>query len=275
MTFVDTHAHLEAVDDLDGVLNRAKNIGVGVIVTIGTSLETSKKAVKIAKEFSTDNLKIYAICGIHPKDGKSDIEKFGLYRCIKTLKQIAKSSKKVVGIGEVGLDHYLKQETGNKKQETSSREKKVQKKLFEAQIKLAGELKLPMVIHCRNGWEEIFSLLTTNYRLRTKIRGVFHSWTGDWDAVKAALDLGFYISFSGIVTFKNAFVIQDVARRIPLERVLVETDSPFLSPEPFRGKPNEPKNVKIVGKLIADLRGLPFDKISEVTTRNAQELFGI
>ena len=240
MTFVDTHAHLEAVDDLDGVLERAKNVGVGKIVTIGTSMETSKKAVKIADPPShkvTDASKlwrrsasegqgntpvIYATVGIHPKDGKGDIEKFGLFQCINTLKQIVRSSKKVVGVGEAGLDYHLTSDpstspsatssgpsgSGQAKQLTTDKEKDFQRELFREQIKLAAQLKLPLVIHCRNAWEEIFDLLSKhnhysssgfgdsrrsqevsaknislNGKFSTnsnnKLWGVFHSWTGD------------------------------------------------------------------------------------------------
>src|SRR3989344_4060294 len=161
---VDSHAHLEAVEDLDGVLERAKNVGVGKIVTIGTSVETSKKAVKIAEEFSTDDLKIFATCGIHPKDGKSEVEKLGLTQCIDTFKKVVKSSDKVVGIGECGLDYYPA---------TAEPEKSLQRTLFESQIQLAIDLKLPLVIHCRDAWDEIFGLLTTDYGLQTKSTGVF------------------------------------------------------------------------------------------------------
>jgi len=225
MTFVDTHAHLEAVDDLNGVLNRAKNIGVGKIVTIGTSIETSKREVKIAEEFSNKDLKIYATCGIHPKDGKGKVEKLGLYRCIDTLKQIVISSKKVVGVGEAGLDYYPV---------TTDSEKNFQRDLFETQIKLAVELNLPLVIHCRNAWNEIFGSISKFKVQSSKLTGVFHSWTGDWQTAKRALDLGFYISFSGIVTFKqslrssaspaglkNAPKIQDVAKKCLLRRCLL------------------------------------------------------
>jgi len=193
----DTHAHLEAVDDLEDSLKRAKEAGVGKIITIGTSVESSRKAIGIAEKFSDDDLQIYASVGIHPRDGKDEIERLQLHYndILKLLKSLALSSKKVMGIGECGLDYYS---------DTTDEDKNFQRELFGAQIKLASDLNLPLVIHCRNGWEEILSLLTTDYRLRTKLTGVFHSWTDDWQAAKKAIDLGFFISFSGIVTFKNA-----------------------------------------------------------------------
>ena len=146
--------------------------------------------------------------------------------------------------------------------------------MFGAQIRLAAELNLPLVIHCRNAWREIFDILTIVNR-RSTIVGVFHSWTGDWEAAKKALDLGFYISFSGIVTFKNAPDIQEVARKIPFDRMLVETDSPFLAPDPIRGSKNEPKNVKIVAQFIADLRNQTVNEVSSKTSANARKLFNL
>lgn len=260
----DTHAHLETVNDLEILLDRAKETEVGKIITIGTSLESSKKAIEIAEKFSGDDLQIYATSGLHPKDAKGELEKQSLNQCIDTLKQIAKSSDKVVGVGEAGLDYYP---------DTNDEDKNFQRKLFEAQINLATELSLPLIIHCRNAWEEILSLLSTDYRLRTKLTGVFHSFTGDWQAAQKALDLGFYISFSGIVTFKNAADLKEVAKKMPLERMLLETDSPFLSPEPFRGKQNEPKNVKIIAEFLAHLRSQPINKIIGASAENAKTLF--
>ena len=283
---IDTHAHLEIIDDLENSLKRAKDAGVGKIITIGTSLESSKKVIEIAQKFSRDDLQIYATCGLHPKDAKGKLEKFGLLQCINTLKQIAESSDKVVGVGEAGLDYRLTADpsthsvnsvqasSGQAKPVTTDEEKEFQRKLFTEQIKLAGELNLPLIIHCRNGWEEILSLLTTDYGLPTP-PGVFHSFTGNWHAAQKALELGFYISFSGIVTFENATKIQEAAKKMPLERMFIETDSPFLSPEPLRGKQNEPKNVRIIAEFLAHLRSQPIDKIIGVSADNAKRLFGI
>ena len=282
---VDSHAHLELIDDVKNSLIRAKNENVGQVITIGTSLGSSKKAIEIAHRYTSRDLQVYATCGLHPRDGKEEVEKFGLIHCFNTLMQIAQSSKLVVGIGEAGLDYRL---TADNEQLTTDEEKVFQRELFLEHIKLAKKLKLPLVIHCRNGWNEIFDLLSTVNRQQITNRGVFHSFTGNWTAAKKALDLGFYISFSGIVTFNNAKKIQDVAKKTPLERIIIETDSPFLSPEPIRSmrgstslklrglnKINEPQNVKIVAKFIADLRRLPFKKIAEVTFNNSQKLFGL
>ncbi|MCR4324656.1 MAG: TatD family hydrolase [Candidatus Curtissbacteria bacterium] len=313
------------VSDLDGWLSRAKEAGVGKIICVGTSIDASKKCIEIAEKHSDEDLEIFASCGIHPEDGKDDIKKYGhssvilrseatpesdsgqalrlrsgpikgreftesarmtdsLAGCMAELKKVAQSSKKVVAIGECGLDYRL---TTDNEQLTTDEEKEFQRKLFKDQIKLAADLNLPLIIHCRNGWDEIFDLLTINDRQspavlanaaglqQSTLKGVFHSWTGDWTAAEKALGLGFYISFSGILTFRNAPLIQEVARKVPLERAVVETDSPFLSPEPLRGKKNEPKNVRITIEFLAELRNTSLEEIADVTARNAEKLFGL
>lgn len=268
---IDTHAHLELFEDIDKVLENAKAAGVFKIVTIGTSLATSKAAIKIAEKYSHEGMEIFATCGIHPNDGAEEVENLGLSKVMRQLKEIAKSSGKVVGIGECGLDYFtVKSEKGKV---TSDMEKEFQRELFSAQIKLAIDLDLPLVVHCRNGWEEIFRPLSIDYRLSTKLRGVFHSFTGGTDEVKKAIDLGFNISFSGIVTFKNARNIAEAAGKVPMDRILVETDSPFLAPEPARGSQNEPKNVTIIGQFLAKHLNLPVGKIEKLTTSNAASLF--
>ncbi len=270
---VDCHAHLELFEDLEDVLVGAKAAGVSKIITIGTSLETSKKAIQIAENFSDSGLEIYATCGIHPNDGAEEVENLGIDVVMKKLQKVATSSKRVVGLGECGLDFFL--ETSGQRPETSEDEKKFQRKLFDEQIELAKDLNLPLVVHCRNAWDEVFRLLTIDDRRSTKLQGVFHSWTGNLDAMKKAVDLGFYISFSGIVTFSNASDIAEVARKAPSERILIETDSPFLSPEPIRGMKNEPKNVKITADFISSLRGSSLSETADMTMRSACEVFGI
>lgn len=266
---VDTHAHLELFEDLDDVLGRAKEVGVTKIITIGTTLETSRKAIQIAEKFSVSELEIYATCGIHPNDGAEEVENLGLGDVMKELQKIATSSKKVVGLGECGLDYFL--DSSGQRPVTSDKEKDFQRKLFNKQIKLAIDLDLPLVVHSRNAWDEIFDYMKQGRPLR----GVFHSWTGNLDAMKKAIDLGFYISFSGIVTFANAADIKEFAKKAPIEKILVETDSPFLSPEPIRGMKNEPKNVRITADFISSLRGSSLLEISDATTRSACEVFGI
>ena len=269
MDFVDCHAHLETIDDLKIVLLRAKEAGVSKVITCGSSIEWSRKCVELAEEDS-NLVSMFACCGIHPQDGKEEVEKLGV-KYIDQLKILAQSSSKVVAIGECGLDYYL---PGEKRHEEVDKDKDSQKGLFFNQIKLADELKKPLVIHCRNAWDELLLILEKNKSSLNK-SGMFHSWTGSLADAKRAIDLGFYISFSGIVTFKNAGEIVDVIKWIPQERMLLETDTPFLTPVPFRGKQNEPKNVRITAQFLADIRGESLDKIAETTTRNAEELFGI
>ena len=258
------------VDDLVGVIKRAKVAGVKKIVCVGTSVDASKKCIEIGEKSSDEDLEIYATCGVHPEDGKGDIEKLG-EKYIEELEKIAKSSEKVVGIGECGLDFHL---PGGQRKVTTDEDKEFQRGLFVKHIELARRFDLPLIVHCRNGWSEVFDLISVNDK-QSKLKGVFHSWTGDWDAAQKAIDIGFYISFSGILTFKNAPIIQEVAKKVPLDRVVLETDSPFLAPEPVRGEKNEPKNVKICAEFLAGLRNSSLDKISEVTSRNAQGLFGV
>ena len=254
---VDTHAHLDFSDDVDGWIARAKEKGVSKIICVGTSVEASRQCVEIAQKHSSNDLQIYASVGIHAQDGREDIQKYG--NPIGELEKIAKSSKKVIAVGECGFDF---------RDGTSDEEKKFQKEIFEAQIGLAAQLKVPLLVHCRNAFAETFELLG-------KSSGVFHSWTGDWEAAKRAIDLGFYISFSGIVTFKNAPNVQEAAKKMPIERMLLETDSPFLAPEPVRGSKNEPKNVRIVAEFVASLRNLSPEHIAQETSENAERLFGI
>ena len=271
MQLFDTHAHLDFVDDLERVIERAKTTGVKKIVCIGTSIDASRKCIEIAEKFSDNSLAIFATCGIHPEDGRGDIKEYE-DKYLEELEKVAKSSDKVVGIGECGLDYHL---SGGQREVTSNEDRNFQRGLFEKQIELAASLKLPLVVHCRNGWDEIFNLISKFQTQSPNLSGVFHSWTGDWEAAKKAISMGFYVSFSGILTFKNAAIIQEAAKKVPIEKIVVETDSPFLAPEPLRGKKNEPKNVRICAEFLAGIRNSSLDKISEVTSKNAQELFGV
>lgn len=275
---VDSHAHLEVLENLQGVLRHAKAAGVDRIITIGTSLASSRQAIEIAEKFSTDELRIYATCGIHPFDGASDVERLGADNAVVELSKIASKSKKVVGIGECGLDYYLDtsdpRSEASKIQATSEKDKEYQRELFGEQVKLADHLNLPLVVHCRNGWDEIFDYLTRGpWKLRSG--GVFHSFTGSEHDVGMTISLGFYVSYSGIVTFKNAQEIRLAALDTPSDKILVETDSPYLSPEPFRGQKNEPANVKITSTFLAELKNLNANDFAYQTSKNAKKLFNL
>jgi TatD DNase family protein len=247
---IDTHAHLEMLDGIHNVIERARDTGLERIVAISSDLISSKKSLEIASDFPM----VFAAVGIHPHEASSfseeillEIEGLGI-------------EEKVVAIGETGLDyHYMH----------SSRD--IQINSFRKHIELAKKLNLPLVIHVREAHDEVLKILKEEDAWETM--GVIHCFTGDYETAKRYIDEGFYISFSGIVTFKNAEEIREAARKIPIERMLIETDSPYLAPIPFRGKRNEPSYVKYVAEKISELRGVSLDKIEEETTTNAKNLF--
>lgn len=252
---VDTHAHLDMKplsSDVDAVIRRASDDGVRQIITIGIDRLSSKRAVEIASEHPN----VYASVGIHPHDAaKSDID------VIEFLQELASShSDKVVAWGEVGLD-YAK--------EYSPRH--IQKDIFARQISAASALSLPLIIHAREANNDALDILASE--LEPGAKGVFHCFSGDIDVARRVLDMGFYISVTGVVTFKNAQGLRDVVAFCPSDRLLVETDAPFLSPVPFRGKPNEPARVSLVVKAVADIKEVSTREAACFTTQNAQDLF--
>jgi TatD DNase family protein len=248
--FIDTHAHLEMLEGVPQVIERAEEAGVEKVVAVSSDLESSKKTVQIAEDFPM----VFAAVGIHPHEASSFTGE-----AFEEIENLAKK-RKVVAIGETGLDyHYM----------YSPRE--VQIYSFRNHIGLAKKLSLPLVIHVREAHEDVLKVLgEENTR---DIRAVIHCFTGDYETARKYTEMGFYISFSGIVTFKNAEDIREAARRIQIEKMLVETDSPYLAPVPFRGKKNEPAYVKYVAEKIAELRGTSLEEIAEETTKNAKSLF--
>lgn len=276
MSLVDTHAHLEAVENLEEVLKHAKAAEVGAIITIGTSVGSSREAIDIAEKYSSDDLRIFATVGLHPFDSRGEIEEKGLEVCVSELADVATTSKRIVAIGEAGLDYYQVGDPStdlraSKRPVTSDDDKEYQKKLLKSQIKIANDLDLPLVVHCRNAWDEIFDELS---KAELK-RAVFHSFTGKVADAQAAAALGYFVSFSGIVTFKNASDIQDAAKAMPSDKILVETDSPFLTPDPFRGQKNEPANVKITASFLSNLLKIGESDFIAQTTQNAQKAFNL
>ncbi len=249
--FIDTHAHLQwddYKDDFEKVLENAKKAGVELLLNVGTTVKTSQEAVQIAERY--DN--IFATIGIHPHDSKEADA-----ASISALKEFAKHPK-VMAIGEIGLDFFY---------EHSPKEKQIE--VFEKQLAIAKELNLPVSIHCRDAFSASFVSLK---KLKIK-KGVFHCFTGTKEEAKEAMDLDCYVSISGIVTFKKSTALQDVVKMIPLEYLLIETDCPFLAPEPYRGKRNEPAYVVETAKKIASLKNLSLEKVAEITSRNAKALF--
>lgn len=266
----DTHCHLygkEYDEDREAVVERACAAGVNRMVQVGTSVEESRQAVALAESHEA----MVATVGIHPHEWEkwSELE-------IKELRKLAQQSKKVRAIGECGLDfgRIANNESGITGELLKAKSK--QQELFEAQIALAGELKLPLVIHCRDAHQEKAHILKQAIRhtLSANPPGVMHCFTGTWAEAKQYIDLGFFISFSGIVTFKkNVEAIQEAAKKVPLESMLIETDAPYLAPEPHRGKRNEPAYLPATAEKIAELRGIDVSEVARVTSENAQRLF--
>ncbi|MFH1411272.1 MAG: TatD family hydrolase [Candidatus Omnitrophota bacterium] len=253
MQLVDTHCHLDLGDysnDLDEVLTRAKAAGVVRMIVPGISLESSKKAVALSETYG----EVFAACGIHPHEadriGGGDLAE---------LRELAMNSEKTVAIGEIGLDHYKK---------FSGEEN--QRKMLEELLQIASELDLPVIMHNREAGNALFDMLKhTGYHLK----GVMHCFSGDIDMMQKTLDHGMYISFTGSITFKNAGAARDLARLVRPERLLLETDSPYMTPMPFRGKRNEPAYVKYLLDIYAEVYGLTVEDIARITTHNADELF--
>lgn len=253
-TIWDTHAHLDDKrfeSDLTEVLCRARKVGVGRILNVGHSEESSRRSVEMAESFDF----IYASVGIHPHDAKD---------CTPTtwdnLKEWAEYTK-VVAWGEIGLDYY---------RDLSPRD--VQKKIFIEQIELANACGLPVIIHNRDAHGDVVSIIKEH---PPTYGGVFHSYSGSWEMAKSLLTQGFYLSFSGPLTYRNARQTVEVATHVPEDRFLIETDSPYLPPEPFRGQRNEPMHVQKVLEKLAQLKNLPYEKVAELSIANAECLFRI
>lgn len=254
---IDSHAHIQAKEyagEIEAIIGRAREVGVGQIIVVGGAGEMSSNAAAVALAESYANL--YATVGMHPHDAKQVHE--------EELRQLRKLSAhpKVVAVGETGLDYYYNH---------SPRE--VQRQVFAQFISLADETELPLVVHERDAAHEAAELLRGE--AKGKVPGVIHCFTGDYIAARNYLDLGFYLSFTGIITFKNAEPLREVVKKVPLDRMLVETDSPYLTPVPHRGKRNEPAYVRLVAETVAQIKGISLDEVAYTTTRNVRELFRI
>ncbi|MFN4151370.1 MAG: TatD family hydrolase [Candidatus Sericytochromatia bacterium] len=252
----DSHAHINLhfyKDDIDSVLKRMLDDGINKVVIPGIDIETVRSAIELAEKHPNF---IYTAVGYHPQDAIKWED--SLYQ---ELTELSKNST-VVAVGEVGLDYYW---------DTTPRD--VQHDVLKKQINLAKELDLPLIIHTRESQDDTLEILK-KYNAES-VGGVFHCFSGDVEFAKRCIDLGFYISFAGNITFKNAQNLRDVAKEIPLEHILIETDSPYLTPVPNRGKRNEPYNVKYVAQQVATLKDLDFDVVADITYKNAIKLFNI
>lgn len=258
---IDVHAHLvdeQFEKDLPKVVARAVEDGVAII-SAGCCFSTSKTCVELSEKFES----VFATVGIHPQD----VDKFEEGDLAK-IEKLAKG-KKVVAIGEIGLDyHYF---DGLTKEEVSSNKQR-QKELFVSQIEIANRLDLPVVVHCRDAMGDTIEILKNN---PLKKESLLHCYGGSVESARILMRLGFSFSFGGVSTFKNARNVQAVIKELPIEKIMLETDCPYLSPEPFRGRRNEPRNVVYVADLIAKIKGLSIEEVASKTTENAKRMFGI
>ncbi len=253
---IDTHAHLEFPSfnsDIDDVIKRSFDKGLSHIVNVGGNAERNKNCIAIAAK----NKNIYAAVGIHPED--CDIDPFA--HAMAELKK-SSSAPKVVAIGETGLDKH-----------NARADIEIQKDFFEAQIDLAREMKLPLIIHIRDAYAEALEII--KQRIEPKQKFVVHCFSGTKEFADEILKIGGMISFTGIVTFPNAKEIAEVAKSVPLEKIMVETDAPFLAPQEVRGKRCEPWHVIYTAKFIAKLRGIQLSELEKITDETARKFFGI
>lgn len=255
----DTHAHYDDSrfdGDRDELLRSLPGEGVGLVLNPGCDLASSRKAVAYADTYPH----VYAAAGIHPEniEGVPDEQVEEELREIEALA----AHPKVRAVGEIGLDYYWCKEPA---------ERKRQQELFRAQMRMAGRLGLPVIVHDRDAHLDCLTI-AEQY---PKVHGVFHCYAGSAETAQRLLELGYYLSFTGVLTFKNAKKAAEVVRRVPLERLMVETDAPYMAPEPFRGKRNSSLYVYRMVEAIAEIKGLPAEEVARATTENGKKLFGI
>jgi len=266
---IDVHCHLNFhafAKDYDECIHEAKRVGVNYIINVGTKLDSSAKAVALAQEYED----LYAIVGVHPHHA----DKIELGETwLKDLEELAKQPK-VVGIGEIGMDYFRYQSNGIVDPE-------LQKEIFEAQIELAHRVNLPIQIHNRHAGKDVLEILNHHKNiLRTDNPGMFHCFAGDLEVLRGALGLGFYIGFDGNITYPGlapgeTTSLVDIANATPLDRIVTETDSPFLTPIPYRGSRNMPAHVILVNAFLAQLKDISEQEMGRQTEQNAKTLFGI
>jgi TatD DNase family protein len=260
---VDSHAHLDFSQfdaDRQEVITRAREAGVEMIVNAGAGLEASQAGVALAETYP----QIYAAVGVHPHEAKTLNE-----NVLEELRALAQHPK-VVAIGEIGLDYY---------RDRSPRP--VQRQAFQQQLALAAELGKPIIVHDREAHDDVMNMLrqwagevrATDHPINQL--GVMHCFSGDLAMAREVIEMGFYVSIPGPVTFTNARRLPELVDALPLERLLIETDCPYLTPHPHRGKRNEPAYVRLVAEAIAQIRGIPLEHVARITTANAQTLFGL
>jgi len=249
----DTHAHLNDErfeEDRESLISSFKENGISYVCEIGYDLESSKRALELSEKYDF----IYAVLGVHPHDSSKLTDK-GLMELEKML-----SHEKAVALGEIGLDYYY-----------DNSERDVQRYWFAQQAELAKSLKCPISVHTRDAMEDTLNIL----KAHGGGDGIIHCYSGSVESAKILLNMGYYISFAGPVTFKNANTALDVIRYVPNDRMLIETDSPYLAPVPHRGKRNCPLYVREVAAKIAEIKGMDFEEVAEITTKNAKKVYRI
>jgi TatD DNase family protein len=255
MDLIDTHAHLDSElfdEDRREAINRCGAVGVTQIINASYDLPSSRRAAALAREDS----RIFAAVGVHPHDAEGAPADY--------LAQLASLAGRpeVVALGEMGLDYY---------RDLSPRE--IQQRVFREQLALSRDLAMPVVIHNRDAHGDLLEIMRRDGV--SPAGGVMHCFSGSWEVARECMKMGFYISLAGPVTFKNAARLQDIARRAPLDRLLVETDAPYLTPEPHRGRRNEPSYVIYVARRVAQLRNLPLEELAAALSANARRLFNL
>lgn len=263
MEFFDSHCHLDDErfdEDREKLITEIKKAGITKFISAGYSVEGSIKGVALSKTYDY----IYTTCGVSPNDIPQNEEK--LWKDIEIIKNLVKDhikDKKIVAIGEIGLDYYW---------EKDLQRREIQRQVFIKQIEIANALDLPIVIHTR---EAVMDTLEILKKYTVNKKGVFHCCPLNRELVKEALKLGFYISFAGPVTFKNSKNANEIIEMVPEEKMLIETDSPYLAPEPVRGTRNDPRNVRHIAQKIADVKGKTIEEIAKITYTNAEKIFNI
>lgn len=263
MEFFDSHAHLDDErfdEDREQLIKEIKKADITKFVSAGYSVESSQKGIELSKKYDD----IYTTCGVSPNDIPQTEDK--LWKELEKIKHLIQeniANKKIIAIGEIGLDYYWEKE---------EQKRELQRQAFMKQIEIANEYHLPIVIHTREAVMDTIEILKKN---PVNKKGVFHCCPLNRELVKEALKLEFYISFAGPVTFKNSKNANEIIQMVPNDKIVIETDSPYLAPEPVRGTRNDPRNVKYVAQKIADVKGLSLDEIAKITYSNSRKLFSI
>ncbi|QIQ41940.1 MAG: YchF/TatD family DNA exonuclease [Buchnera aphidicola (Microlophium carnosum)] len=264
MFLIDSHCHLDRLNynllhnNIDDVLKKSYKNHVKNFLTVSTSIDNFYTIKNLFKKYKV----VFYSCGVHPLNCKQELNSFCTIEKLSNKIKELSSRKRVIAIGETGLDYYYSSET-----------KKIQQDFFREHIRVAIKLKKPIIVHSRNAIDDTIKILKEEKADRCT--GVLHSFTGDYNAVFKLLDIGFYISFSGMITFKNSIELCNITKKIPLNRLLIETDSPYLSPDPYRGKENQPAYLFYIAKKISLLKQIDVNILAKITTNNFRTLFNV